>query len=78
VVGIPPHAVAVAPFGLIGGEKRVVGGQPGSLVETAQMLAFSARHGVTPAVELFPMAEADRALDHTRRGHARFRAVLVA
>ncbi len=78
VVGIPPHAVAVAPFGLIGGEKRVVGGQPGSLVETAQMLAFSARHGVTPAVELFPMAEADRALDHTRRGAARFRAVLVA
>ena len=78
VVGIPPNAVTVAPFGLIGGEKRVVGGQPGSLVETAQMLEFSARHGVRPDVEPFPMAEADRALDHTRRGAARFRAVLVA
>ena len=78
VVGIPPHAVAVAPFNLIGGEKRVVGGQPGSLVETAQMLDFSTRHGVRPAIEPFPMADADRALDHTRRGAARFRAVLVA
>ncbi|GJG89387.1 alcohol dehydrogenase [Gemmatimonadetes bacterium T265] len=78
VVGIPPHPVAVAPFGLIGGEKRVVGGQPGSLVETAQMLDYTARHRIKPAVELFPMADADRALDHTRRGAARFRAVLAA
>jgi alcohol/geraniol dehydrogenase (NADP+) len=56
----------------------VAGGIPGSLVETTQMLAFTARHGIKPVVELFPMAEADRALDHTRQGKARFRAVLVA
>lgn len=31
-----------------------------------------------PRVETFPMAEANRALDHTRQGKARFRAVLVA
>lgn len=52
--------------------------QPGSVVDTAEMLAFTARHGIKPIIETFPMAEADRALDHTRQGKARFRAVLVA
>jgi len=42
------------------------------------MLAFTARHGIKPMVEAFPMAEADRALDHVRQGKARYRAVLVA
>ena len=31
-----------------------------------------------PVVEPFPMAEASRAVDPTRQGKARFRAVLVA
>jgi uncharacterized zinc-type alcohol dehydrogenase-like protein len=42
------------------------------------MLEFTARHGVKPMIETFAMAEADRALEHTRAGRARFRAVLVA
>ena len=78
VVGIGDKPIAVDPLGLTAGEKRLVGGMPGSVGETQQMLAFAARHGIRPAVELFPMAEADKALDHVRRGHARFRAVLVA
>ncbi len=78
VVGIPNQAIAVQPFSLIGGEKRVVGGQPGSLAETRQMLDFTARHGVKPMVQTFPMADADHALEHTRQGKARFRDVLVA
>ena len=43
-----------------------------------QMLAFSARHGIKPMIETFPMADANRALEHTRSGKARFRAVPVA
>lgn len=78
VVGIGDRPVAVAPDSLTAGEKQVVGGMPGSIVETWQMLEFAARNGVKPAVETFPMAEASKALDHTRRGKARFRAVLVA
>jgi uncharacterized zinc-type alcohol dehydrogenase-like protein len=42
------------------------------------MLAFAALHGVKPLIETFPMHEANAALDHTRQGKARFRAVLVA
>lgn len=78
VVGVPERPIALGIMSLLPAEKGVVGGIPGSLVETAQMLDFTARHGITPVVELFPMAEADRALDHTREGRARFRAVLVA
>ena len=40
--------------------------------------AVTARHGIKPVIEMFPMSEADRALEHTRSGRARFRAVLVA
>ncbi len=78
IIGIPNKPVAVVAFGLILGEKSIVGGQTGSVTDTTNMLAFTARHGIKPIIELFPMAEADRALDHTRAGKARFRAVLVA
>lgn len=78
VVGIGDKPVAVGPLGLTAGEKRVAGGRPGAIVETRQMLAFAARHGTRPQVETFPLAEANAALEHVRRGRARFRAVLVA
>ena len=78
MVGIGDKPIAVSPLALTAGEKRVVGGMPGSIVETEQMLAFAAQQGVRPTIETFPMADADHALDHVRQGKARFRAVLVA
>ena len=78
IVGIPDKPISVISWNLIGGEKSIVGGQPGSIDETQQMLKFSARHGVKPMIETFPMQEANAALDHTRKGKARFRSVLVA
>jgi alcohol/geraniol dehydrogenase (NADP+) len=56
---------------------RTFGGQTGSVSDTAAMLAFTARHGITPIIETFAMTDANRALEHTRAGKARFRAVLV-
>ena len=78
VVGIPANPISIVSWNLIGGERSLVGGQPGSIIETRQMLGFTARHGITPMIETFPMAEANSALDHTRQGKARFRSVLVA
>ena len=78
LIGIPNEPVGFAAPGLILGERSIVGGQTGSLADTAKMLAFTARHGVKPIIETFPMADADRALERTRAGKARFRAVLVA
>lgn len=78
IVGVPRSTIAFSPFSLLPAEKVIAGGVPGSLVETKQMLAFSARHGIKPIVETFPMAEINRAVDHVRQGKARYRAVLVA
>jgi D-arabinose 1-dehydrogenase-like Zn-dependent alcohol dehydrogenase len=46
--------------------KAVVGGIPGSVTDTRDMLAFAARHGIRPEVETFPNAEVDMALDRVR------------
>lgn len=78
IVGLPASAISFSPFSLLPSEKVIAGGIPGSLVETAQMLAFTARHGIKPIVETFPMSEINQALDHVRQGKARYRAVLVA
>ena len=77
VVGIPEKPISVVSWSLIGGERSLVGGQPGSIVETRCMLEFTSRHGIAPMIETFPMSEANAALDHTRQGKARFRTVLV-
>ncbi len=78
MVGIPDKAISLSPWSVIAGEKSLVGGQPGSLDETQAMLAFTALHGIKPMIETFPMADANAALEHTRQGRARYRAVLVA
>ena len=78
IVGLPEKPISISAMSLLPTEKVVAGGIPGSLVETAQMLAFTARHGIKPMIETFPMAEANCALDHVRQGKARYRAVLVA
>jgi uncharacterized zinc-type alcohol dehydrogenase-like protein len=78
IVGVPEKPIAFSAFNLMFGEKAVVGGQPGSVHEIQQMLAFAAQHRIKPMIERFPMADANAALDHMRQGKARFRAVLVA
>ena len=78
IIGVPANPVTFGAFGLIGGGKSIVGGMTGSVNDTREMLAFTARHGIQAIIEKFAMADADRALEHTRSGKARFRAVLVA
>jgi uncharacterized zinc-type alcohol dehydrogenase-like protein len=74
---VPSKPLVVGAFGLILGDKSIVGGQTGSVGDIAEMLAFTARYGIKPITETFAMTEANRALEHTRAGKARFRAVLV-
>jgi uncharacterized zinc-type alcohol dehydrogenase-like protein len=40
------------------------------------MLDFSARHGIAPVVEVFPMSRVNEAFEHLRAGKARYRIVL--
>lgn len=78
IVGTSPSPVPVGLYELLSGERSVVGGKTGAIDDTRQMLAFVARHGISPKIETFPMAQANVALDRTRRGSVRYRAVLVA
>jgi D-arabinose 1-dehydrogenase-like Zn-dependent alcohol dehydrogenase len=43
-----------------------------------ETLAFAARHGIKPMVQLRLLAEADAGLDAVRKGQARYRVVLAA
>jgi uncharacterized zinc-type alcohol dehydrogenase-like protein len=76
-VGALDEPLSVAAFALIAGDRAVAGSQIGSPGRIAEMLAFAAAHGIRAEVEVVPMAEADRALERTRRNLARYRMVLV-
>ncbi len=76
VVGAVLEPLPVPAFGLISGQKSVSGSPTGSPSAIDRMLEFSARHGIAPVVEKFPMSRVNDALDHLRSGKARYRIVL--
>ncbi|GAB2647136.1 NADPH-dependent aldehyde reductase Ahr [Saccharopolyspora gloriosae] len=76
VVGVPPGPIAAATMSLLPEEKRIAGGVTASPTRNRQMLEFAARHGITAAVETFPISDVEQALDRVRRGAARYRVVL--
>lgn len=78
IVGTSPNPVPVGLYELLSGERSVVGGKTGAINDTREMLAFTARHGIAPMIEIFPMAQANVALDRARKGTVRYRAVLLA
>ena len=76
-VGAVLEPMALAAFPLIVGQKSLSGSPLGSPATTDIMLQFSARHGIAPTTETFPMSRANEALDHLRSGKARYRIVLT-
>ncbi|MDE3067162.1 MAG: NAD(P)-dependent alcohol dehydrogenase [Verrucomicrobiota bacterium] len=76
IVGAVLEPIPVTAFSLIGGQKTLSGTPLGSPFNTARMLEFSARHGIAPVVEVFPMSKVNEALEHLRAGRARYRIVL--
>jgi alcohol/geraniol dehydrogenase (NADP+) len=77
-VGAVLEPMQVPAFGLISGQKSVSGSPTGSPTGIDSMLEFSARHGVAPITEAFPMSKVNDAIDRLRSGKARYRLVLVS
>lgn len=75
-VGAVLEPMGLAAFPMISGQKSVSGSPLGSPSTVDTMLEFSARHGIAPTVETFPMSRANDALEHLRSGKARYRIVL--
>ena len=76
-VGVVLKPFEVPAFGLIAGQKSVSGSPTGSITALDYMLEFSARHGIEPVVEYFPMSKVNDAVEHLRSGKARYRVVLI-
>jgi len=75
-VGAVLEPLGLAAFPMISGQKSVSGSPIGSPATVDTMLEFSARHGIAPTTETFPMSRANDALEHLRSGKARYRIVL--
>lgn len=62
---------------LIMGQYSFVGSAAGSRAVSAEMLEFSARHGIWAETEVMPISQINTALDRLRSGKAPFRIVLA-
>lgn len=77
IVGVPESDVRLPAFPLLIGRKSVFGSVVGSPSLIREMLEFSARNGVQPVTERFPMARVNEALERLKSNQARYRIVLV-
>jgi D-arabinose 1-dehydrogenase-like Zn-dependent alcohol dehydrogenase len=77
VVGAAHDPIEVPPLALIGGRRRIVGWPSGTSSDSEDTLRFSARHGVRPMNETYPLERAGEAYDRMMSGKARFRVVLT-
>jgi D-arabinose 1-dehydrogenase-like Zn-dependent alcohol dehydrogenase len=77
LLGLPEHELSIAAVPLVFFQRSVVASGIGSRLEMRQMLDFSARHGITPQVEVFPMSDVNTALERLGRNAVRYRAVLA-
>ncbi|MET1075706.1 MAG: alcohol dehydrogenase catalytic domain-containing protein [Umezawaea sp.] len=76
VVGAAADPLSVSTTELIFGARTITGSLTGSAIENEDNLAFSARRGVHPVVEVMPLDQAPEAFAHMMSGKARFRVVL--
>src|SRR5207344_1425186 len=77
VLGAAHEPIEVSPFLLIGGRRRILGWPSGTSADSEDTLTFSARNGVRPMSEVFPLERAAEAYDRMMSGKARFRVVLT-
>jgi len=75
IVGAAP-SMQVSPVFLLSGCRSIKGWYSGTSIDSQDTLAFSARTGVRPMNEIFPLERASEAYDRMMSGKARFRVVL--
>lgn len=63
-------------FPMLVGQRSISASPVGSPVTISRMLEFSARHGIQPITEHFPMNQVNEALAHLASGKARYRVIL--
>lgn len=77
ILGAPKgNIINIEGFDLIMGKKTVCGSNIGSTPVIRKMLRFAALHGIKAKTEIFPMSEANTALDKLAKNQIHYRAVL--
>lgn len=76
LVGVPPEALPVAAFSLIGKRRKLAGSLIGGIKETQEMLDYCGQHGITSDVEVIPMEKINTAYERMIRGDVRYRFVI--
>jgi D-arabinose 1-dehydrogenase-like Zn-dependent alcohol dehydrogenase len=71
------ESLQVSPLLLLMGCRSVKGWYSGTSIDSQDTLAFSARTGVRPMNEIFPLDRVSEAYDRMMSGKARFRVVLT-
>ena len=77
VLGAPPENIAVSPFDLIMGRRRLMGSPAGSRKDLRDVLKFAAAHNIRPTVTRMPLEDAGKALKEMHEGRIRGRVVLM-
>lgn len=77
VVGMPPKdETPYVSTPVLAGRKKVTGFLIGGMKETQEMIDFSVKHGIYPAVEVIPIQELDKAYKSLSEGKATARYVI--
>lgn len=76
IVAAPIEPLSISALALLSG-KTIAGWPSGTAVDSEDTMAFSARTGVRPRIEIFPLDQAEEAFEKMMANRLRFRAVLV-
>ena len=76
LVGVPPEAVPVHAFSLIGGNRRLAGSLIGGIKQTQEMLDYCGEHKIVSDVEVIPIQKINEAYERVIKGDVRYRFVI--
>ena len=76
LVGLPPDALEIGAFNVVGGRKSFSGSNIGGIAETQEMLDFCARHNITAEIELIEVQQINEAFHRLEKGDVKYRFVI--
>ena len=75
-VGVPPSAMEIVGFNLIGNSRAIAGSLIGGIPETQEMLDYCAEHGIVCDVEMIAISEINEAYERVLKSDVKYRFVI--
>ncbi len=76
LVGLPPEALEVAAFSVVGGRKSFSGSNIGGIAETQEMLDFCFEHNIVAHAEIIKIQDVNEAFVRLEKGDVKYRFVV--